>query len=153
MGSANRRRGGSFRLPASLYFPYRQEQVQNMRDDTSPTAKGAAERSGGAEPRFRTLLYRFLFFDWLFADMTQTMTLFERHAAWQHNRAMRRYLPTYLRRWSALGVLSFDLGWLFEQGLQARVVAACFFTGTSISLVGVALIVALWLLLSNSQVS
>jgi hypothetical protein len=124
-----------------------------MRDDTSPTAKGAAEGSAGAEPRFGTLLYRFLFFDWLFADMTSGMTLFERHAAWQHNRAMRRYLPTYLRRWSALSFLTFDLGCLFEQGLQARVVAACFFTGTSITLVGVVFIVALWLLLSNPRVS
>lgn len=47
---------------------------------------------------FWRLLYRFLFFDWLFADVGAARNPIERHAAMQHNRRMSRYLPVYLRR-------------------------------------------------------
>ncbi len=59
-------------------------------------------RGDSAELRFRTLLYRFIFFDWLFHDVGSARTPFERHAATQHNRRMSKYLPVYLRRWSFL---------------------------------------------------
>jgi hypothetical protein len=39
---------------------------------------------------FRTLLYRFIFFDWLFKDVSAARNVFERHAALQHNRHMSR---------------------------------------------------------------
>lgn len=100
---------------------------------------------------FSTLLYRYIFFDWLFADFATARNPFERHATWQHNRAMRRYLPTYLRRWSALSGLSFACGGMFEQLLQARLVAACFFTGCAMTMTGMAFICALWLLLSKAE--
>jgi len=101
--------------------------------------------------RFSNLLYRYVFFDWLFADFGRARTVLERHAIWQHNRAMRHYLPVYLRRWSALAGIAFGLGCAFEQSLQAQVVAACFFTGCAITMSGTALIVALWLMLSRSE--
>jgi hypothetical protein len=103
--------------------------------------------------RFSTLLYRFLFFDWLFADMNKAMDLFERHSAWQHNRRMRRYLPIYLWRWSVLTVLAFGLGCLFEQRLGTTLVAAWFFTWSCVTLTGMLVISVLWVFLSNSQTS
>jgi hypothetical protein len=98
---------------------------------------------------FSHLLYRFLFFDWLFVDMTKAKDLFERHAAWQHNKRMRRHLPTYLRRWSVISVLDFGLGWLFEQILNTSLVAAWFFTWFCVMLAGLVVISVLWLFLSR----
>lgn len=100
--------------------------------------------------RFSTLLYRYLFFDWLFADISGTRDLFERSARWRHNRAMRRHLPTYLRRWSVLALASFGLGSLSEQLLAVRV-AACCFTGCAMLMSGMAFIAALWLLLARAE--
>jgi hypothetical protein len=37
---------------------------------------------------FRTLLYRYFFFSWLFRDVTQG-NLLERTAAWRHNQRAR----------------------------------------------------------------
>ena len=51
------------------------------------------------ELRFRTLLYRFMFFEWMFADVHAARNLYERHACLRHNRHMSRNLPVYLRRW------------------------------------------------------
>jgi hypothetical protein len=116
---------------------------QHMQPDPGSTARG--------DIRFAPLLYRFLFFDWLFADMTKARDLFERHAAWQHNRAMRRHLPTYLQRWSVLTIFAFGLGCLFEQILKTKVLAACFFTVSSITLTVTIIILTLWLLLSSPE--
>ena len=77
---------------------------------------------------FRTLLYRFMFFDWLFRDVSAARNLFERHAALQHNKHMSRYLPIYLRRWTVMATFDFGLGFLFERFLQATMVSAYFFT-------------------------
>ncbi len=102
---------------------------------------------------FRTLLYRFMFFEWMFADISAARNLFERHAAWQHNRRMCRYLPVYLRRWSVLTACDFGLGVLFERALQASLVSAWFFTWSCVSLTGMVIISVAWVFLSNSRMS
>jgi hypothetical protein len=123
-----------------------------MEQDSIPQHnKGDAAGSSGGDIGFPHLLYRFLFFDWLFADMSKTKNLFERHAAWQHNKRMRRHLPTYLRRWSVLTALDFGLGWLFEQLLHASVAAAWFFTWSCVTLSGMVVISVLWLFLSRAE--
>ncbi|HEV7814617.1 MAG TPA: hypothetical protein VGP06_05880 [Janthinobacterium sp.] len=111
----------------------------------------AATSANSPEIRFGTLLYRFLFFDWLFADMREAKTRLERHAVWRHNRAMRRYLPLYLRRWSVLTVLDFGLGCLFERMLATGLLAACFFTCSCIAVTGAVIISLLWVLLANPE--
>ncbi len=102
---------------------------------------------------FRTLLYRFMFFEWMFADMSAARDLFERHAAWQHNRRMCRYLPVYLRRWSVLTFFDFGLGMLFERALQASLLSAWFFTWSCVSLTGMVVISVAWIVLSNAKMS
>lgn len=104
-----------------------------------------------AELSFATLLYRFWFFDWLFADMTRTRNLFEHNAAWQHNRRMRCYLPLYLRRWTVLTSLAFLFGTLSEQVLEAAAVAAGFFTGSAVTFSGVVVILVLWAFLARPE--
>jgi hypothetical protein len=97
---------------------------------------------------FRTLLYRFIFFDWLFRDVSAARNLFERHAALQHNIYMSRYLPIYMRRWSVLATFDFGLGFLCERGLQATVLSACFFTWSCMTIAGIVVIVVAWIFLT-----
>ena len=83
---------------------------------------------------FRTLLYRYLFFSWLFRDVNRG-NVFERAAAWRHNLERAHWLLTYLRRWAVLGALSFALGWLFEHGLREQVLSAFFYVPSVLSVV------------------
>ena len=102
---------------------------------------------------FRTLLYRFIFFDWLFHDVSAARNRIERHAALQHNKYMSRYLPVYLRRWSVLATFDFGLGFLFERGLQATVLSACFFTWSCVTVAGMVVIVVAWVFLTYGRFS
>ena len=105
----------------------------------------------GAELRFRTLLYRFIFFDWLFQDVGGARTPIERHAATQHNRRMSVYLPVYMRRWSFFTLLDFALGFLVERGLQATLLSAWFYTWTCITATGTVVIAVAWVFLTQPQ--
>ena len=97
-----------------------------------------------------TLWYRFMFFDWMFRDMNTVRNLYERNAAAQHNRHMRRYLPTYLRRWSWLTLAGFALGCVFEHAAQASIVSAWFFTWSCITMTGMVIISVAWACLAHS---
>jgi hypothetical protein len=114
------------------------------------TDKDSNEQS--PELPFRSLLYRFLFFDWLFRDVGAAGTRLERHAA-QHNRRMSRYLPVYLRRWSFLTAFDFALGVLFEKVLQAGLLSAWFFTWSCVTLTGMLVITVAWLILTHARLS
>jgi hypothetical protein len=105
------------------------------------------------EMPFRTLLYRFMFFDWLFRDVSAARNLFERHAALQHNKYMSRYLPVYFRRWTVLATFDFGLGFLFERVLQATVLSAYFFTWTAVTVAGMAVIAVAWIFLTFGRLS
>ena len=83
---------------------------------------------------FRVLLYRYLFFGWLFCDVSQG-NLFERSAAWRHNLDKSCCLATYLRRWVVFGLVSFALGALLEHGLSAQWVSAFFYVSSALSVV------------------
>lgn len=102
---------------------------------------------------FRSLLYRFLFFDWLFRDVSAARNRIERHAAFQHNRRMSRYLPVYLRRWSFLTAFDFALGVLFEKVLQAGLLSAWCFTWSCVTLTGMLVITVAWLILTHARLS
>jgi hypothetical protein len=81
---------------------------------------------------FRVLLYRYLFFGWLFQDVNHG-NLFERSAAWRHNLDRAPWLMTYLRRWIAFGLVTFALGALFEHGLSAHALSAFFYVPSVLS--------------------
>jgi hypothetical protein len=67
---------------------------------------------------FRTLLYRYFFFDWLFKDVN-TQDGFERGLALQHNKRQAKWLPTYMLRWLWWGLFFYALGGLSELLLEA----------------------------------
>ena len=121
-------------------------EVIDMSQQNEPDASAVA-----AELPFSTLLYRFIFFDWLFRDASSARNLYERHAALQHNRHMSKYLPTYLRRWSFLTAFDFGLGWMFERLLSASLLSAWFFTWSCVTLTGMVVISVAWLVLANGK--
>jgi hypothetical protein len=116
-----------------------------------PKLKQSQAEDNVPEISFGRLLYRFLFFDWLFADVSAARNGFERHAARQHNRHMSRYLPVYLRRWSVLAAFDFGLGFLFERTLQASLLSAVFFTWSCVTLTGMVVITVVWAILANAS--
>lgn len=71
----------------------------------------------------RQMVYRYWFFGWLFRDVNRA-GLFEKAAAWRHNQEQARWLPTYLKRWAILTILSFAVAALMEHGLRAPVLSA-----------------------------
>ena len=106
-----------------------------------------------AADRFGQTLYRFLFFDWLFRDVSRARDLYERHAAREHNRRMSRYLPVYMRRWSVLATFDFALGFLFERVMSATVLSALFFTGSCVTVTGIVVMTVTWLFLTYAKIS
>jgi hypothetical protein len=105
-----------------------------------------SDRAARVELPFRTLLYRYFFFGWLFRDASAGSFL-ERAAALQFNRERRIYLPTYLRRWLGLVVLSSTLGVVAEQSLTPGIAAAFCYGMTTVSIAIAMSIARSWLVL------
>jgi len=80
---------------------------------------------------FRVLLYRYVFFAWLFKDMSRQCTLFERAAAWRHNREQSRWLPLYMLRYVVAGLILGALGFVAES--LSPVLSAIFFVPGSMT--------------------
>jgi hypothetical protein len=93
---------------------------------------------------FRTLLYRYFFFAWLFKDASSGNVL-ERSAAWRHNRQQARWLPTYMRRWLWCGLVLYALGGFFELMLDAPGISAMFYVPGALAVPVNAVIGAAWL--------
>jgi hypothetical protein len=96
------------------------------------------------ELAFRTLLYRYFFFSWLFRDVSQGSAL-ERAAATRHNKAQAHWLLTYMRRWLWSGALLYALGGFAESILNAPLLSAFFYVPGALSLPVNAVIGAAWL--------
>ena len=92
---------------------------------------------------FRTLLYRYFFFSWLFRDVS-CGDLIERAAARRHNQAQARWLPTYMRRWLWCGVLLYGLGGFVELILGAPALSAVFYVPGALSVPINAVIAVTW---------
>lgn len=103
----------------------------------------SSEPNVSSEP-LGVLLYRYLFFEWLFRDASSGSPL-ERAAAWRFNREMRRYLPTYLRRWTIIVVSCYALGAWFDRVLLMGYAATFFYCVSSLSVAMSVLIMRAWL--------
>jgi hypothetical protein len=95
-------------------------------------------------PAFRTLLYRYFFFGWLFRDVSRG-NLLERAAAWRHNRAQAHWLLTYMKRWLVCGVTLYTLGLLVELVLNSPLLSAVFYVPGAISVPVNAVIGVAWI--------
>ena len=76
------------------------------------------------------LLYRYLFWGWLFKDLRVTDP-WQRAAARAYNLRQKIYLPVYLRRWAGLSCFHFIAGCLLEP--SALFLAAVFFCSFAMS--------------------
>ena len=109
-------------------------------------ARPGSDRAAPLELPFRTLLYRYFFFGWLFRDASVGSFL-ERAAALQFNRERCIYLPIYLRRWLGLVVLSYGLGFVAESSLTPGVAAALCYGVATLSIAITMTIARSWLVL------
>jgi hypothetical protein len=96
------------------------------------------------ELTFRTLVYRYFFFEWLFLDVTQG-SLIERSAAWRHNQAQAHWLLNYMRRWLWCAVLLYGLGGIVEILIGAPALSALFYVPSVLSVSVNAVIAVAWL--------
>lgn len=104
-----------------------------------------SHRPHGNELPLRVLLYRYLFFGWMFQVAEGSML--ERAAARQFNRERCCHLPTYLRRWLVLVLMSYGLGVLLETHLTPGVAAALCYFVTTVSIAMSLSIARAWLAL------
>jgi hypothetical protein len=95
-------------------------------------------------PSFSTLLYRYFFFGWLFKDVS-CGSVFDRAAAWRHNRAQAHWLLTYMRRWLGWGLGCYLIGCVVELVLGAPGLSALFYVPSALSVPVNAVIGAVWL--------
>jgi hypothetical protein len=92
---------------------------------------------------FRTLLYRYFFFDWLFKDAGRG-DVFERAAAWRHNCEQAHWLLTYMRRWLWFGLVLYAIG-SYAELLGLPQFSSFFYVPASLTLPVNAVIGAAWL--------
>lgn len=95
---------------------------------------------------FRTLLYRYFFFTWLFKDASEG-NLLERTAAWHYNQQQARWLLTYMRRWLWCGVVLYSIGSFVEMMLDSPGLSAVFYVPGALSVPVNAAIAAAWIAL------
>ena len=97
------------------------------------------------------LVYRYFFFNWLFRDVSRARNMFEHQAAWQHNQAMRSWLPVYMRRWAFLAIWGLALGKVSETVLAAPVLAACWYSGFCCCVPVVLIAAVAWIFLGRTE--
>lgn len=96
------------------------------------------------ELAFRTLLYRYFFFGWLFKDASRG-NLFERSAAWRFNQAHAHWLLAYMRRWLWCGLFCYALGGVLELGLNTPGLSVLFYVPSALSVPVNVVIGVLWI--------
>lgn len=102
------------------------------------------------EPGFRTLLFRYFFFTWLFKDVDEG-DVFQRAAAQRHNREQARWLPTYMLRWLWWGLVFYSLGSVADLILGAPGLATIFYAAGGLSVPFGVAIAAAWIGLRGLQ--
>ncbi len=95
---------------------------------------------------FRTLLYRYFFFAWLFKDASEG-NMRQRAAAWRYNQQQARWLLTYMRRWLWCGVVLYGIGSFVEMMLDSPGLSAVFYVPGALSVPVNAVIAAAWVAL------
>lgn len=96
----------------------------------------------------RTLLYRYLFYGWLFRNVNRG-NVFERAQAWRHNREQAQWLPTYLRRWTTCGLLGLCTGALLERALSSPWLAAALYVGCTVAVAYCVVTLVTWIFLTR----
>lgn len=99
---------------------------------------------------FRTLLYRYFFFNWLFKDAGQG-DLFERAAISRYNRQQARWLPTYMLRWVSWSLLFYLLGEGAERVLDLPALATWLYAIGSLGVAFCVMAATAWVGITQRQ--
>jgi len=91
-----------------------------------------------------SLIYRYLFFAWLFRDVNRGNWL-ERSAAWRYNIAHSHWLLTYLKRWIVLDFSAFAFGDLASLIFEEHWICIPFYVIFSAAIPVISVIVVAWL--------
>jgi hypothetical protein len=110
----------------------------------STVCGAAADEAIVNELPFRTVLYRYFFFGWLFKDVAAG-NLFERAAAARYNRQQARWLPTYVLRWLWLGLVFYAVAGFLELMLEAPALSMLFYAASAMSISFTVTIGVAWL--------
>lgn len=131
--------------------------METMKPETSRTIQAGRQPANAAlSPAFAVLereysvLYRYLFFDWLFADLGKAANPYEYHAARQYNWKRRKYLCIYLRRWASMAVAAFAIACAHEAMRSPVLATAIWFTGFALTVAVVVVICAAWMFMAAS---
>ena len=100
---------------------------------------------------FRTLLYRYFFFGWLFKEVNVAGDMFERAAAVRHNRRMAAWLPTYMLRWLWWALLFYGLAGVTELMFEAHGAASLFYALSALCLTFSIPVAVVWVHLTQRQ--
>jgi hypothetical protein len=100
---------------------------------------------------FRTLLYRYFFFGWLFKEVNASGDLFERAAVLRHNRRMASWLPVYMLRWLWWGLMFYGIAGVAELVFEAPDGARLLYAASAICLSFSVPVVIAWVHLTQRQ--
>ena len=94
------------------------------------------------------LIYRYFFFGWLFRNAA-CGNLWERSAAWHHNKSQSRWLPVYMRRWAVLAVSLFLFAAWAEAWHAHHLVTTSLYVSSALTVPVITVCVVGWMLLQN----
>ncbi len=100
---------------------------------------------------FRSLLYRYFFYAWLFKDACRG-NRFEQAAALRHNREQAHWLPTYMRRYLVLGGSLFCVAAFCETFLNSPQLSAFFYVPSALSVPVNVVTAVCWFGLVNARI-
>lgn len=92
---------------------------------------------------FRTLLYRYFFFGWLFRHVDSN-DMFERASVLRHNRRQAAWLPVYMMRWLWWGLLFYGVAGLLELVFDVPGIARWFYAASAMCIGFTVTIVTTW---------
>lgn len=93
----------------------------------------------------RELIYRYFFFGWLFRNADHG-NLWERNAAWIHNKSQSRWLPTYMRRWVILALVLFAFAAWSEAWHAHYLVFTALYVSSALTVPFITVCCAAWML-------
>lgn len=100
---------------------------------------------------FRTLLYRYFFFNWLFKD-TNASDMFERASALRHNRRQAAsWLPVYMLRWLWWGLGCYAVASVIELLLESPGLASWIYAASAMCLGFAVTTLTTWLSLTQRR--
>ncbi|MGE4239358.1 hypothetical protein [Ramlibacter sp.] len=99
---------------------------------------------------FKTLLYRYFFFGWLFKEV-DNVDPFERGLALHHNRRQAAWLPKYMFRWLGWCFFFYGVAGVLELGLELDILPRFLYAASAGCLAFGVMTATAWLTLTQKR--